>query len=302
MGAKFTKALMRLNLMKCVVLAACLAMAPTAPLLAQDSATSTPSMFDRIVKDDGNWYFSWGYSRQQYGPSDIHVTQPELGNNFTVHNVAAKDYPSTIKGAIVSLLTLNVTSPQENVRIGKFMNEAKDFALEFSLDHSKYNTNFGQTVKITGMKNNQPIDSTMVLTPTDFKYNLHNGLNHVMMNGAWFHHLAGPQKQPGDLQLVSRAGAGILLPHADNMIFGNQNQVGPKTKNICCTSSNDWWQLNGWTVGAEVGMRYTFYKSVYVELTAKRAYGVLRNVPVYKGNADQKIWMNEQVLTAGFLF
>ena len=31
-----------------------------------------------------NWYFSWGYSRQQYAPSDIHVSQPSLGNDFTV--------------------------------------------------------------------------------------------------------------------------------------------------------------------------------------------------------------------------
>jgi len=29
---------------------------------------------------------------------------------------------------------------------------------------------------------------------------------------------------------------------------------------------------------------------------------VLRGVPVYKGTADQVIWMSEQVLSTGFLF
>lgn len=293
---------MRINFFKNLVVAAAVAATTTTAVFAQDVQSAEKSVFDKVLNPEGNWYFSWGYSRQQYAPSDIHVTQSSLGNNFTVHKAAASDYPSTIKGAIESLLTLNVTSPQENIRVGKFMNQEKDFAIEFSLDHSKYNTNFGQTVKVTGVKDGKPVSGDVVLTPESFKYNLHNGLNHVMMNGVWFHHLYGPQRQPGDLQLISRAGAGVLLPHAENTIDGNSNQVGPKTKNICCTASNDWWQLNGWTAGVEVGLRYTVYRSVYLELTTKHAYGVLRGVPVYKGTADQKIWMNEQVLSAGFLF
>ncbi|MBK7005819.1 MAG: hypothetical protein IPH37_12345 [Burkholderiales bacterium] len=50
------------------------------------------------------------------------------------------------------------------------------------------------------------------------------------------------------------------------------------------------------------GVRYTVYKSIYLELTQKFAYGVLRNVPVYQGSADQTIWMSEQVLSTGFRF
>ncbi|HPW31235.1 MAG TPA: hypothetical protein PLL01_17770, partial [Rhodoferax sp.] len=104
------------------------------------------------------------------------------------------------------------------------------------------------------------------------------------------------------LQLISRVGAGILLPHADNTILGKQNQVGPKGENICCFASNDWWQVNGWTAGVEVGVRYRVYKSIFLELTQKFAYGALRKVPVYQGSADQTLWMSEQVLSAGFLF
>ena len=49
-------------------------------------------------------------------------------------------------------------------------------------------------------------------------------------------------------------------------------------------------------------MRYRFYKTLYLELTQKVAYGALRGVPVYQGSADQSIWMSEQVLSMGFHF
>ena len=226
------------------------------------------------------------------------MSQPALGNDFTVHQAAASDFPSSVQDTLSSLVNLDLTNPQENVRIGKFLNPEKTFAIELSIDHTKYNTDFGQTVLITGTA---PQTGNVTLNAQNFNYALHNGLNHIMVNAVWLRRLRGPVQQPGDLQLISRVGAGILLPHADNTIFGNPNQVGPKNEKICC-GSGDWWQINGWTAGVEVGLRYTVYKSIYLELTQKFAYGVLRSVPVYQGTADQTIWMSEQVLSTGFLF
>ncbi len=296
------------QLTKFLSLTAILLVLPYSVVLAQESANQpaanadAPVNFDKALNNDENWYFSWGYSRQQYAPSDIHVSQPGLGNDFTVHQASAKDYPTTPQETLDSLVNLDFTTPQENMRIGKFMNPEKTFALEFSLDHSKYNTDLNQSALTTGTINNQPVNQNTVLNAQNFSYALHNGLNHIMLNGVWLHHLYGPEQKPGDLQLISRAGAGILLPHADNVIFGNANQVGPKNQNICCFSSNDWWQLNGWTAGVEVGLRYRVYKAMYLELTTKVAYGSLHSVPVYQGTADQTIWMTEEVLSAGFLF
>jgi hypothetical protein len=271
--------------------------APQAP-----AANTVSAQFDRAVNSDENWYFSWGYSRQQYAPSDIRVSQPSLGNDFTVRQARGSDAPSSIADTISSLVKLDFTDPQNNIRVGKFLNPEKTFAIEFSLDHSKYNVDMGQSVTVDGTIGNQPASSPMVVNDQNFNYTLHNGLNHVMVNAVWLHRLRGPEHKPGDLQLISRVGAGLLIPHADNIIFGNANEVGPKNENVCCFKSNDWWQINGWTAGVEVGLRYRVYKSMYLELTNKIAYGVLRGVPVYKGTADQTLWMNEQVLSAGFLF
>jgi hypothetical protein len=303
------------RLAKHVLFAAVLSVAPCSIVLAQSAPetptaspnpaaaqSATPVNFDRALSAENNWYFSWGYSRQQYAPSDIHVSQPSLGNDFTVHQAAASDFPTSPQDTLKSLLELDLTNPQENIRIGKFMNPEKTFAIEFSLDHSKYNVDYNQTVSVTGTKGNAPYNQNLTLTPQNFNYALHNGLNHLMVNAVWLHHLAGPVQKPGDLQLISRVGAGILLPHADNTIDGNDNQVGPKNENICCFSSKDWWQINGWTAGVEVGVRYTVYKTIFLELTQKIAYGSLRSVPVYQGTADQTIWMSEQVLSTGFLF
>jgi len=282
-----------------------LAAAPLVAAFGQDApfASAIPQAnFDSALRDEGNWYFSWGYSRQQYAPSDIHVTQPDIGSDFVVHKARASDFPSSPEDTISSLFNLDLTNPQENIRLGKFLNSEKTFAVELSIDHSKYNVDLGQTVAVTGTVKNAAYNKDMVVTSDNFGYNLHNGLNHVMVNAVWLRHLRGPEKQPGDLQLISRLGAGLLIPHADNTIFSNANEVGPKNTNVCCFSSTDWWQINGWTAGVEVGLRYRVYKTMYLELTAKGAYGVLRGVPVYKGTADQTIWMSEQVLSTGFLF
>jgi hypothetical protein len=270
------------------IIAAIAAMALAVPAFAQDDS------------NDDNWYFSWGYSRQQYADSDIHVRQPSEGNDFTVHNAHARDYPATLGETIQSIFNLNWTIPQENVRVGRFWDAKRDFAIELSYDHSKYNVNHGQRAHVTGTVNNQPAED-MKITSDNFNWNLHNGLNHIMLNAVWFKHLNDKVQTPGDLQLVSRVGAGILLPHADNTVFGHNDQVGPKDKNRCC-GKGDWWQLNGWTVGVEEGFRYTFYKSVYAELTGKIAYGELHGIPVYHGLAEQNIWMAEEVLSVGFLF
>lgn len=313
MNTKFARHLIFIAILSIAPLSTALAetasVVPPANLNSADSQESSMSDQPPIINDDKNWYFSWGYSRQYYAPSDIHISQPSLGNDFTVHKAKATDFHTNIPETLDSIAKFNFFAPQENIRIGKFMDAEKSFDVEFSLDHSKYNTTVGQTALVTGTIGNGngvipngPVNSNVVLDKQTFDYALHNGLNHIMVNAVWLHHLYGPKQKPGDLESISRVGAGILLPHAVNTIFGNKNQVGPKWVNSCCLSSNDWWQLNGWTVGVEVGVRYRLTQSLYLEATLKEAYGELRKVPVYQGTADQVIWMTEGVMSLGYLF
>jgi len=288
LGARFGRALAAATLL--------------APSLA---AARDPARPDAASGSDGQWYFSWGYSRQQYADSDIHVRQPGEGNDFVVHKAKAGDDPTGLGHTLRSILKLNVTAPQENIRVGRFVDEDRSFAIEFSLDHSKYNTNIGQVAHVTGTIAGVAYDGPMTLDEQHFQYELHNGLNHLMVNGVWFRHLRdfASGREAGDLQLVSRLGAGLLVPHAENVILGHDNsgEMGSKDSSPCC-SKHDWWQIHGWTVGTEVGIRYAMTTHVYVEITQKFAYGKLHGVPVYHGLASQDISMSEQVLSAGYLF
>jgi hypothetical protein len=131
-----------------------MAQAATPAADAAPTANAVSGQFGIAINKDENWYFSWGYSRQEYAPSDIHVSQQELGNNFTVRKARASDFPSNVPDTFKSLLSLDFTEPQENIRIGKFLNDERTFAVELNIDHSKYNVDYGQTVAVDGTINN----------------------------------------------------------------------------------------------------------------------------------------------------
>jgi hypothetical protein len=266
---------------------------PAAPETKQETKVETKP--NETKSNNKSWYFSWGYNREHWGKSDIHVKQSSLGNDFVIHNVEASDYPGV-------LLSSDLTVPQFSFRVGKFINEDHTLAIEFNMDHTKYNNNIGQVAQVTGRINNQYVDINHVLDDNYFYYVLHNGANHIMMNFVKITPLIGENEQSMSLSAISRAGVGILFPHSGNTILGNKNSVGKKSLGNCCGFNHGWWQVNGWTAGVELGGRFMFYRPVYLEATIKEAYGKLYNVPVYQGTADQSLWMTEGVLSMGFLY
>jgi hypothetical protein len=243
------------------------------------------------------WYFSWGYNRDFYAPSDIHISQPSLGNDFTIHHVKALDYAQWNSGGGIGGNDLTV--PQFNLRFGWFLEHQHEWAVEFSLDHTKYSSTLNQTARVTGTINGQPVDQYSTLTPAFFNYRLHNGANPIMLSLVKRTPLVGAINQSGTLSLLLKAGAGIMLPHAESTIMGGDSDVGPKTFKNSVGISNGWWQLNGWVTGAEAAVRLVTVRPIFIELSDKVAYSHIWNVPVYQGRADQSIWMNEVLFAVG---
>ena len=272
----------------------------TLPLLL--SLGSLLGTYSASADDKGysrsEWYASWGYSRDYWQPSDIHISQPSLGNDFTVHQVKGSDYPLWDSG----LLNRGITSPQWNLRVGRFVDAAKNYAIELNIDHSKYTSIANQSAHITGTINNQTVDMYHNLTNAYFRYCLHNGANHIMLNLVRRVPLYGGKNRTFSLAGVFKAGAGIMLPHSSNTILGNDNNVGAKTENNVVGTHSGWWQLNGWTTGVEAGVRWIPVMPIYLELTWKIAYASLRGIPVYQGTADQNLIMNEGILSLGYTF
>ncbi len=246
----------------------------------------------------GEWYFSWGYNKEYWAPSDIHISQPDLDNDFTVHQVRAKDYPQWDTSGLI--FDKSPVTPQYSIRVGRFVNEARTFALEFNYDHTKYSSVLDQHADVTGTVGGRSINQKIKLTETYFLYNLHNGANHIMVNLVQRLPLLGPLNQKGSLAGLLKEGVGIMLPHADNTVLGKDNDVGKKGIKNVVGVSHGWWRLNGITAGVEAGIRMGIGHSMYLELTDKIAYAKLYNVPVYKGTASHSLWMNEMVLSLGF--
>jgi hypothetical protein len=264
------------------------------PCAATVSASSPVTRFFT----EGEWYFSWGYNKETWAPSDIHVSQPSLGNDFTIHNVKGHDEPGWDTG----IFNKGLFAPQTNIRIGRFVDDDRTIAVELSLDHTKYTSTIGQTATVTGTINNAPVNTTMQLDENTFRYNLHNGANHLMLNVVKRLPLIGETNESMSLATIGKVGIGLMVPHSDNTVLGNKNNVGEKKFSNYFGTSNGWWQFDGWTAGIEAGVRFVLVKPVYLELTDKVAYARLYDIPVYKGTANQSLWMNEVILSLGFTY
>lgn len=246
---------------------------------------------------DGEWYFSWGYDKEYWTNSDIHVSQPTLGNDFTMHNVQGTDGFSASE-----IFSGDPFGPQYNIRIGRFIDDARTIALELNIDHSKYQTVIGQTAPVTGQIAGVPANANYQLTDDFYSEVLHNGANHVMLNAVYRYPLIGQTNETFSVAAIGKAGLGIMLPHTTDTILGNTNDVGDKSLSNAIGFTNGWWQLNGWTAGVEFGFRVVLYKPVYLELTDKEAYTSLVDLPAYLGTVQQSLWMNEITLSIGVTY
>ena len=111
-----------------------------APTASQSNPAQKPDD-SRLFKSD-DWFFTWGYNKTHFSDSNINVSQPSLGNNFTVNGVQGHDeyhFPTCC-------------SP-DNLRLGRYLDEAKTMALDLSLDHTKFTSTIGQVANVTGTNN-----------------------------------------------------------------------------------------------------------------------------------------------------
>lgn len=259
---------------------------------------STPKSKKTPDPNGGSWYISWGYNLDYWSNSNIHVAQPGFNNNFTVHQVRAGDDPGWTSG----LFNESLMGPQYNIRIGHFVDPSHKWAIEFSFDHAKYNTNIGQVAPVTGTINGQPINADETLTSNYFYYALHNGANLFMINAARFKPFYTIPHTHMKLTAVGKFGVGVVVVHPENTIMGNTVDVGQKTFSNAYRGCNGWWQMGGWTTGLEGGFRLSLIKGLYLEITNKEAYLDLNNIQVYAGRADQTLWLNESIFNLGWQF
>ena len=265
---------------------------------ADDTASGSyfPFKFSRDISKkgfftkDAEWYFSLGYGKTFYANSDISVNQPSLGNDFTVHNVKGHDEFDDVR----------VYQP-DIVRVGRFIDDDKMWAVELGLDHVKYTATLGQTATVTGTNTGGVGSKT--LSSDYFSYMLHNGLNHLMVDLVYRRPIsAAPVNDTSSLAFIGKVGAGIAYVHPYIDINGQSSNVGDKSFNNIIGFNSGWWRIVGVSTSVEAGFRYVISKPWYLELTDKTIFTTMSNIPVYQGSASQNLWSNEVLLSIGYTF
>ncbi len=218
-----------------------------------------------------SFYFAWGYNTEWYTKSDIHVSQPELGRNYTLNNVTAHDR----RGWDQDFFNIPLTIPQYGYRIGWMFDEAKGWGMEINFDHTKYIVTQGQDVRVTGMMGDgQGIDSTIPFTyDNGFFYYLNNGANFFLINAVKRFPVWSNKKGNLQLDAIAKAGFGPVVPHVENSFFGDKNQSH--------------FQLGGWNTGVETDLKMTFFKRIYLEAGIKGDYARYSGLRIYKGTVRQ---------------
>ena len=248
-------------------------------VFSQSAAAQAPPAFEN---NGHEFYLGWGYNSESYRPVDLRMSQPALGNEFTLHDV---DYHDS-EGWTTGLLSHSLTGPQYNFQVGYYL--WKNTAFEVSFVHAKAIVTQDQTVRMTGTLAGQPVDQNIVLTEGVLIYKLNNGANFALFNIVQRFPLLRKPGQTGSVSVMGKAGMGFVVPHTENTVFGVPNEEG--------------FQFSGPDLGIELAVRIHLFRAIYAEYCEKGVYARYRGVNINQGQAEQELWAHVRALTFGASF
>lgn len=249
-------------------------------LMSNQSATAQTS----YVGQKGQMYASWGYNKEWYTQSNIHIEQSSLGNNYTFENVLAKDKPGWMNDEH-NVFEQPISIPQYNYRVGYWFKD--NWAIELNFDHTKYQVQQQQLLHLTGTLNNAVVD-TYFINRGNLLWQLNNGANFFLFN--LVHRIQVPKMQYKNfnVSLLMKGGIGFMVPHVENTILGKDN--------------NPHFQFGGWDIGVEAALRFTFFKYAYLEYCNKAVYARYSGLRIYEGKARQAFGCYEMIANIGVCF
>ncbi len=229
-------------------------------------------------------YFSWGYNEEWYTNSTIHVDQNAIGNYYKLLNAEAHDHKGWDEKGLIFNKALTI--PQYNYRLGFYINEKQDLAIELNFDHTKYIIANEQTIRLKGTLNNRAVDTNIVFSEANGNYYfLNNGANFFLFNLVKRWGLYTSKSNNLRLDFMGKAGIGPLVPHVQNSFFGMANDPH--------------FQIGGWNTGVETVVRATFLKYAYLEFSQKADYARYSGLRIANGTVHQNFATYELILSLG---
>jgi hypothetical protein len=221
------------------------------PAAAQETTERT--------KKKGLFYFEGGSHRAFYSTSDIRVRRGgDPSFDFTLYGVKAKD-----EGGLRFH-----TAPQFSYAVGYYFTE-KGFGLEYHYDHIKYFVQQGQRVRLRGNIEGHAYDQDTVLTADFFQMEHSDGGNYAMLNVVKWIPLTSGKNPDFTINLVARAGFGVLNPKTKTVIMGAHR--------------DDRYHISGFVTGVETGLRFVFFRRFTAGTTVKGAYANYRDFLIAGG-------------------
>lgn len=227
-------------------------------------------------------YFQWGYNRDKYSRSDLHLSK-EGTYNITLHDAKATDQPN-FKEFFKS--PVDITIPQNSCRLGVYLNAAHTHAIELNFDHAKYVVTDSQRLHMTGELYGSALDVNRVIEHNYIHVEHTNGANFLMLNYVGQHEILSNKKRLL-ATVIWKGGGGIVIPKS-YVIF-----MGRKLDNEL--------HVAGCIFGAEGGLRFHVLKHLFMEATAKGGYADYFNaLTVDGGKLSHHFFFGEIIGTAGY--
>jgi len=240
----------------------------------------------------GTFYFAWGYNKDWFSTSDIHikntsgeyntVTESNDYYDFTIYDAEAKDRPG-----FKNILTTPLSIPQYVYRLGYYFNDKHDLGVEINFDHVKYVMRDWQTLHVKGNINGREIDKDTLISPDNFLHFEHtDGANFLMLNMMKRQRLLVSNNKKHWVSAIVKVGAGIVIPKTYVKLFGQE--------------MDNRFHIAGYCTGIEAGFRYDAFKYVFLEYTGKGVYANYMDVlAIGSGKIKHRFWTFENILVLG---
>lgn len=231
----------------------------------------------------GSFYITWGYNLDWFSKSNLHFKGDDFGGyDFTLYKVKAHDNPG-----LGYIFNSDLSIPQYVYRVGYYFNNKNLTGVEIAFDHTKYIMTQNQIVHVKGTIQGEVIDKDTIVGRDFLMFEHTNGANFLMANFIKRYCLYTTENLKHRLQLVMKAGAGIVIPKTDVTIFGQR--------------LNNRFHVAGYVAGLDVGLRYDLFRYMFVETSLKGVFANYTNVlTVGDGRAHHHFFAGEYIFAAGF--
>lgn len=246
---------------------------------AQQDSTSRGSALAR--KQKGHFYFAWGYNKNWYSTTDVHVHDASGDYDFTLYDMKAHDHTH-----FNELLKVQPSIPQYGYRIGYWMPN-QTWGVELKFDHAKYIVYDDQYVHLKGKILGETYDCDTTVSYSFMHLEHTDGANYLMLNGMYRRSLI--QRKHYSLFGVGKFGGGIVIPRSDVVLFNQE--------------WNHCFHVAGQIVGGECGLRNEFWDVFFVEASVKGVFANYNKVlAIDDALISHRFWDGMVLLDCGFQF